>query len=317
MAALGTPIRIGLVGLGKIARDQHLPVIAASPDFTLAAVASRNAGLDTVPHYPTLDAMLASQVAFDAVALCQPPQARFMAARLAIEAGRHVFLEKPPGATLAEVTILHDAARANGVSLFASWHSRYAPGVEPARRWLATRRIRAAAIIWKEDVRHWHPGQDWIWEPGGMGVFDPGINALSIATHILPPFFLTDAELCIPENRQAPIAAEMTFADAEGTPIRAAFDWRQTGPQTWDIRVETEDGTLLLSRGGTALTIDGEAQGLEPKGEYRGLYDRFAALVRAGESDVDLRPMIHVADAFLRGRQRRVAAFEDAAASAI
>lgn len=313
MAIIGTPIRIALVGLGKIARDQHLPTIAASPDFTLAAVASRNAGLDTVPHYPTLEAMLAAPGVFDAVALCQPPQARFSAARWAIEAGRHVFLEKPPGATLAEVAILHDAARANGVSLFASWHSRYAPGVEPARRFLATRRIRAVAIAWKEDVRHWHPGQDWIWEPGGMGVFDPGINALSIATHILPPFFLADAELSVPENRQAPIAAEMNFTDAEGTPIRAEFDWRQTGPQTWDIRVETEDCTLLLSKGGTTLTIDGEAQALAAEGEYRGLYDRFAALVRAGESDVDLRPMIHVADAFLRGRRRSVAAFEDEA----
>ncbi|GJE73400.1 Gfo/Idh/MocA family protein [Methylorubrum podarium] len=312
MAAHETPIRIGLVGLGKIARDQHLPVIAASPDFTLAAVASRNAGLDGVPNYPSLAAMLAAPILLDAVTLCQPPQARFGAARAAIEAGRHVFLEKPPGATLAEVAMLRDAARANGVSLFASWHSRYAPAVEPARRWLATRRIRAVAIAWKEDVRHWHPGQDWIWEPGGMGVFDPGINALSIATHLLPPFCLTDAVLSVPENRQAPIAAELTFADADGTPIRAEFDWRQTGRQTWDIRVETEDGTLLLSQGGNALAIDGVAQGLEPEGEYRGLYDRFAELVRAGESDVDLRPLTHVADAFLRGRRRPVEAFEDA-----
>jgi D-galactose 1-dehydrogenase len=41
-------------------------------------------------------------------------------------------------------------------------------------------------VIWREDVRVWHPGQDWIWQPGGLGVFDPGINALSIITHILP-----------------------------------------------------------------------------------------------------------------------------------
>jgi hypothetical protein len=41
-------------------------------------------------------------------------------------------------------------------------------------------------IVWHEDVRKWHPGQQWIWEPGGFGVFDPGINALSIATRIFP-----------------------------------------------------------------------------------------------------------------------------------
>jgi D-galactose 1-dehydrogenase len=162
-----------------------------------------------------------------------------------------------------------------------------------------------------EDVRHWHPGQDWIWEAGGMGVFDPGINALSIATHILPPFFLTGATLSVPENRQAPIAADLRFADAAGTPIRAVFDWRQTGPQTWDIRVETEDGFLVLSRGGAVLTIDGRDQPLPPEAEYRGLYDRFAALVRSGASDVDLNPLTHVADAFLRGERRTVEAFTD------
>ncbi|MCJ2067080.1 Gfo/Idh/MocA family oxidoreductase [Methylobacterium sp. J-088] len=305
------PIRIGLVGVGKIARDQHLPVIGASPDYTLVAVASRHGEYAGVPNYRTLPEMLAGQGDLQAVALCQPPQARFEAALAAIEAGLHVFLEKPPGATLAEVGLLAEAARKRGVSLFASWHSRFAPGVEPARDWLSTRRIRSVSIAWMEDVRHWHPGQDWIWDAGGMGVFDPGINALSIATHILPPFFLTGATLEVPENRQAPIAANLRFTDAAGTPIHATFDWRQTGPQTWDIRVETEDGPLVLSRGGAALTLDGRDHALPPEAEYRGLYDRFAALVRSGASDVDLNPLIHAADAFLRGERRSVEAFTD------
>jgi D-galactose 1-dehydrogenase len=305
------PIRIGLVGVGKIARDQHLPVIGASPDYTLVAVASRHGEYEGVPNYRTLSEMIAAQGDPPAVALCQPPQARFEAALAAIEAGLHVFLEKPPGATLAEVGLLAEAARRRGVSLFASWHSRFAPGVEPARSWLSTRRIRSVSIAWMEDVRHWHPGQDWIWEAGGMGVFDPGINALSIATHILPPFFLTGATLEIPQNRQAPIAADLRFTDAAGTPIHATFDWRQTGPQTWDIRVETEDGTLVLSKGGAVLSIDGRDQALPPEAEYRGLYDRFAALVRSGASNVDLNPLIHAADAFLRGERRSVEAFTD------
>lgn len=308
---MASPIHIGLVGVGKIARDQHLPVLAASPDYALVAVASPHGGLDGVPSYATLEAMLAAHGDLDAVALCQPPQARFAAALAGIAAGRHVFLEKPPGATLAEVGLLVAAARDRGVSLFASWHSRYAPGVEPARRWLSGRRIRSVAIAWLEDVRHWHPGQDWIWDAGGMGVFDPGINALSIATHILPPFFLTGATLSVPANRQAPIAADLHFADAAGTPIRARFDWRQTGPQTWDIRVETDDGPLVLSRGGAALSIAGRDRPLPPEAEYRGLYDRFAALVRSGASDVDLNPLIHAADAFMRGERRTVEAFTD------
>ena len=72
----------------------------------------------------------------DAVSLCMPPQFRYRAALTALQAGKHVFLEKPPGATVSEVEELKRLADANGVTLFASWHSRYAAAVEPARAWL-------------------------------------------------------------------------------------------------------------------------------------------------------------------------------------
>ena len=42
-------IKIGIVGVGKIARDQHIPTIDASPDFTLAAAAARYAHLAADP----------------------------------------------------------------------------------------------------------------------------------------------------------------------------------------------------------------------------------------------------------------------------
>lgn len=296
-------VRLGLMGLGKIARDQHLPAIARSADFDLAAIASRNASIEGVACFATLEELLAKADGVDAVALCQPPQHRFAAALTALRAGKHVFLEKPPGATLSEVETLVALAREQGVTLFASWHSRHAPAVEPARDWLASRDIRKVVITWKEDVRHWHPGQTWIWEAGGMGVFDPGINALSIATAILPTFHLTSARLEFPINCDAPIAADLRFRTTDGVAIEAAFDFRQTGPQSWDIAVETDAGNLLIRRGGADLQIDGAPVSLAPEAEYSGLYDRFAALIAAGESDVDLRPLQHVADAFMLGKR--------------
>jgi predicted dehydrogenase len=298
-----TPLRLGLVGLGKIARDQHLPAIAANPGLELVAVASRNAAAEGVANYPDLDAMLSGEPDLDAVILCQPPQPRFAAACTALRAGKHVFLEKPPGATLSEVQALIDLARAQGVTLFASWHSREAAGVAAARAALADAALRSVTITWKEDVRVWHPGQAWIWEPGGFGVFDPGINALSILTEILPePVRLLSAELRVPSNRAAPIAADLAMATLSGTPITAEFDFLQTGPQTWDIRVESDKGVLVLSHGGNTLVIDGVARPAEKEQEYPRLYSRFADLVRTGQSDVDLAPLRLVADAFLNGR---------------
>jgi D-galactose 1-dehydrogenase len=307
---VATPIRVALIGLGKIARDQHLPAMAADPRFELAAIVSRHAEQPGLPSFHTLDELLASGVAFDAVALCTPPQVRHGLARRALEAGKHVMLEKPPGATLSEVEDLRQVAEAKGVTLQTTWHSRHAPAVAPARDWLAGKTITAARINWREDVRVWHPGQDWIWEPGGLGVFDPGINALSIATAVLPrPFFLIEATLHVPENRQSPIQAELSFVDTAGVPVTAEFDFLQTGPQSWDIEVETDGGALRLSHGGSKLWIDGALVHEQPEAEYPGLYARFAELIAAGASDVDVTPLRHVADAFLLGRRVTAPAF--------
>nr|WP_316653461.1 Gfo/Idh/MocA family oxidoreductase [uncultured Gellertiella sp.] len=307
-----SPIRLAIVGVGKIVRDQHLPAIAGNGDFELVATASRHGRVEGIPAYPAIEAMLAERPQIDAVSLCMPPQFRHAAAAAALSLGKHVFLEKPPGATLSEVEDLKRLAALKGVSLFASWHSRHAPAVEAARAFLSDADIRSVAISWKEDVRQWHPGQDWIWQAGGLGVFDPGINALSILTRILPmPVFLTGADLTFPENRDAPIAASLTFRDRAGMVVSAEFDWRQTGRQSWDIVAETSHGRMLLSEGGAKLTLGGSARDFGPEQEYPQLYRRFAGIIRNGTSDTDLTPLMHVADAFMLGRRRVSEAFYD------
>ena len=301
-------MRIALVGIGKIALDQHVPSLAASAEWTLAATCSRHGSVAGVAAFDDFERLLADCPEIEAVSLCLPPVPRFDYAAAALRAGRHVMLEKPPGATLAEVHELQAMAEARGLTLFATWHSRMAHAVAPARAWLAGQSVTRAHITWREDVRKWHPGQDWVFAPGGMGVFDPGINALSILTHILPaPVHLLGADLDFPANRDTPIAARLRFSGG----VSADFDWRQEGPQTWDIEVETPKGHLALRMGGNLLEIDGQpAGGAETiMGEYPALYARMAALVRAGQSDVDLAPMVHVADALTLGRRLTVEAF--------
>ena len=305
-------VAIGIAGVGKIARDQHLPAIAGHSGFKLIAGASRNAKIDGINNYQNVEDMLAAEPLLQAVSLCAPPQVRFSQARAALEAGKHVMLEKPPGASVTEVTVLAALAQQNQCTLFASWHSRHAPGVETARSWLAGKAITAVNVLWKEDVRRWHPGQDWIWQPGGLGVFDPGINALSIITRILPhAFFLKSAELFVPANRHNPIAANLDFSDALGTPIRAEFDWRFGPQELWQIEVTTPDGLLHLSQGGKFLKIDGEVKDIGGEREYPSLYDRFFELISTGSSDVDVSPLQHVADAMLLGKRHEVETFED------
>ena len=308
---------IGLIGLGKIATDQHVPVIAADADFEVVAVASqRGESLPGVAQsYRDWQELLRDAKGVDAVAICTPPQVRHVIARAALAAGKHVLLEKPPAATLSELADLQRRATTAGLTLFATWHSQFNAGVEEARKRLAGKQIRRLEVTWKEDVRHWHPGQAWIWEPGGFGVFDPGINALSIVTRIMPkPIFVKSATLSFPANRAAPIAADIAFTSNGGADetLTAVFDWRQTGKQSWDIVVETQDGiSLLLAEGGSKLSVDGRLVVEEPSREYQGIYRRFATLLSGGGTDVDADPFRLVADAFLVGRRAEVEAFHD------
>lgn len=309
-----TPIPIGIVGCGKIARDQHLPAIAASEAFEAVAVADPAIKHERLPSYTGLPHLIAAHPDISAVALCMPPRFRAAAAREAIAAGLHVLLEKPPCATVAEAEELARLAQAAGATLFTAWHSQEAAAVRAVRDLLAERSISSVRITWKEDVRVWHPGQEWIWEPGGFGVFDPGINALSILTALLPgEVQLRSAELEIPANCATPIAARLELDADGGIPITAEFDFRQTGPQSWDIDIETTGGTLRLTHGGNRLEVNGTVRPLSAEAEYAALYDRFATLIQTDKSDVDLAPLRLVEDALARGRPIGVEPFEERA----
>jgi D-galactose 1-dehydrogenase/L-arabinose 1- dehydrogenase len=297
------PIRLAIVGLGKIARDQHLPAIAADPQFELVATASPHGRVDGVPGYSSIEELLSAGHELDAVSICTPPVGRSLIAAPALDAGLAVMLEKPPAATLSEVEEMERRAKATGSVLFASWHSREAAGVAAAREWLAMRRVERVNIEWREDIRRWHPGQDWILGPGGFGVFDPGINALSIVTALLAdPIAIKSAELTIPEGRASPISATLRMR-CGSAPVTADFDFLHEGHQQWDIVVEADGGRLVLKEGGRLLEINGSVtEG--PDREYPRLYARFANLIQARKCDVDAVPMQLVADAFQLGVRR-------------
>lgn len=302
------PHRIGIVGFGKIAQDQHLPVIEANPAFVLAGVVSpRSPAPRGVPCFADHESMLAALPDLDAVAICTPPQPRHDIARDCLLAGKHTLLEKPPTATLSELVDLERLAADESRVLYTTWHSRHAAAIEEARRRLQGQTVRRLSVLWKEDVRRWHPGQQWIWAAGGFGVFDPGINALSIVTYILPaPIFVRGAELWFPANRDAPIAAGLDFGDG----LTASFDWRQTGDQIWEIEVDTDEFGLKLANGGSRLEIEGRLVADETPREYEAIYAHFDRLLRAGTSDVDADPFRLVADAFLIGRRMTAEPFD-------
>ena len=304
------PIKIAIIGFGKIAQDQHVPSILGNPRFELVATSSRSGqGLD--PVFADWRELLQKVEGLQAVAITTPPEPRYDIARECALAGLHCLLEKPPTAGLAQINDLACVAQTQRVSLYTTWHAQHHSTVEAAAKALSGKRIKSMTILWHEDVHKWHPGQQWIWDAGGFGVFDPGINAFSIATKIFPGgLFVQSAELSVPQNAQTPIAAEIVFSSPEADgPLTASLDWRREQGEEWTITIEASDGTRVrLEDGGSTLLINGEKTTDDGPGEYPDIYRQFADLIDDRSSKVDVAPFRLVADCLLVGSRTTVEA---------
>ncbi len=302
-------VAIAIVGYGKIAKDEHCPSITATDGMELVATVSRRGeSPGGIPAFPSLEALAKSGVKVNAVALCTPPEGRAELAKVAADYGWDILLEKPPGLSAKEVLDLADYVTAAGRIMFTTWHAQYNDAVSQAAKHLAGHDILTVKIDWREDVRKWHPGQDWIWQAGGFGVFDPGINGLSIATKILPtPLRVEHAVLTIADNHHSPIAADIAF----GPNMTAHFDWRETGEECWKITIETPHDRLIIDKGGRTLSINGVQAVVTHGSEYAAMYAHFAALIRTRENHIDVAPLQLTEAALRTGERCRVAAFDN------
>jgi D-galactose 1-dehydrogenase len=306
-------IRVGIVGLGKIALEEHVPALRANASYDLAACVSSCQQLEGLPFFGSIAEMLERGPELDAVAICTPPQAHYEAAKAALQRRKHVLLEKPPCPTVEQFEELVELARRNECTLFQTWHARETAAVDAAASWLKPRQVRRGQVVWKEDVHQWHPRQTWIWREGGFGVLDAGINAVSILTKILPDdIYIESAHLLVPSNCESPIAAAVLFRTGHGALIDAEFDFRHRGSQTRSIDLDTDAGALNLARHGAELGIDGSPVSLgSQQQEYSALYRRFAKLVARHESDTDKRPLELVIDIFRHAERSIIEPFQD------
>ncbi|MBF0679938.1 MAG: Gfo/Idh/MocA family oxidoreductase [Devosia sp.] len=298
--------KIAIIGVGKIAVDQHIPVIEASEDFELAAtVSTRGVAHKNLPVFRTAAELYAAMPEVGIVSICTPPGVRHGYVREALDAGKDVMMEKPPTTTISELDDLIAHARRLDRVLYQTWHSQFNAAVDRTKAILADEGVVSARIDWRESVRKWHPGQDWVWEPGGFGVCDPGINALSIFTKVMPfPAFVENAKLTFPANRQTPVDVEIAFksSQAHRPELSAGFNWLEESGEIWTIRFTTGAGNeIRLENGGRKLSVNGALVLEHGDLEYSAMYDRFADLLERHESDVDAAPLRLMADVFLLG----------------
>lgn len=121
-------MNVGLVGFGKVAQRFHAPLISVEEGFRLTHVVERSANRSK-QHYPqveivrSLDALLEEPV--ELVVVLTPNELHFPQARQALEAGKHVVLDKPMTVTSQEAEQLCDLAEQKGVTLTVFQNRRW------------------------------------------------------------------------------------------------------------------------------------------------------------------------------------------------
>jgi len=125
-------LRLALVGCGIIAETHHAPQLHTLPAFELVAAidvdARRRAAVASkfgiAQHYDDLETAL-KHTAIDAVAILTPPATHVALALTAINAGKHVFIEKPLALTLEDCERLIAARDAMRVRAMVGFHLRW------------------------------------------------------------------------------------------------------------------------------------------------------------------------------------------------
>lgn len=302
--------QMALIGCGEIARKQHARFLQSRDNDTGLRLVATADPHNTLPgfsgtHYPDPRAMLAAEPGLTAVSITSPTATHFAVAKEALLMGRHVLLEKPPTATLDELKQLERIAAEQRVVLVTSFHACHNAAVRQLRDIYSRRSSpEHIAIEWREDFERWHAGQAWPWRPGGFGVFDSGINALSILCHVLPDieFRVEHAQFRVPEGAATPASVEMHLSWDGGTG-EVAFEWRKGGSDdVWDMSVLGADEAgkidMLCLRDVRTLLKDSTVLVTSSNDEeYAGVYLDFSRAIDAGIPRVSLKEMRIIEDA--------------------
>jgi predicted dehydrogenase len=143
-------LRVGVIGCGRIARGAHLPVLARAKDVELVALADTDReSLRAAAVYAPRAALHADWRALvessgaEAVVVCLPNALHAEAAIVALERGKHVYLEKPVATNLSDARAVVDAWRRAGTVGMIGFNYRFNKLYAAARRRVLSGRLGA------------------------------------------------------------------------------------------------------------------------------------------------------------------------------
>lgn len=286
---------IGLIGAGMISHA-YLGTISRSPEVRLKAIASRTMtsaraqalryGCDAV----TTQALLADPEIAVVVNLA-PPSVHHAIGRAVLEAGKHLYSEKPFATTLADAHDLLALAKARGLKIGCAPDTFLGPSHQAARRALDQgvigKVVAGSVAMASRGMEHWHPNPAFFYSRGGGPLLDIGPYLLTQLVNLLGPVARvtaigstprTERTVASPERAGQPIPVEIpttvngALLFENGANIALTLSWDVWKHRRAPIELYGETGTLLnpdpngfagpvsvSAEGGDWTVIDGAA----------------------------------------------------------
>jgi predicted dehydrogenase len=266
----GAPLRVGLVGAGFISRmyfdtlrrikDEVLLTRIADVDVARAAEAGAaqgvpGGGVDELLADPGVDLVLNLTI----------PAAHAEVATRSLEAGKHVYGEKPLTVTVAEARAVLNLARSRGLWVGCAPDTVLGTGIQTARRavddGMIGRPVAATATMAIPGHEAWHPHPDFYYAPGGGPLYDMGPYYLHALITLLGPVARVSASSSRPATERViasgprageripvlidtHITALLEHVDGAVTTLTMSFD--TVGTRALPIEVHGVEGSLLV-----------------------------------------------------------------------
>lgn len=268
-------LRVIQVGLGGWGQDWQHNILAPSEEITLVgyvdmdatmiALAQERLKLGAAQCYATVGEAFASAEC-DAVVITASLGAHVPVARAALEAGKHVLVEKPFAPSLAEAQTLVELAEARGLTLMVSQNYRFFPAVQAAAALIRENTLGPVDLV-AVDFRHYSNGAPVAGHRHYM-IDHPLLMDMAIHHFDLMRFVLGQAPTHVAcrawnppwSNFREPAEATATIAFDRGAVVSYRGSWLSTGaPTPWAgaWRIECQRGEIsFTSRANRGLGAD-------------------------------------------------------------
>lgn len=189
-------IKVGIIGCGNIS-DIYMENCKKFAVLDLIACADLNldkakaqADKHSIPEVCTTEELLAKPE-IDLVINLTIPAVHADVSLQVLEAGKHVYVEKPLALTLEQGRKVLDTAAQKGLLVGSAPDTFLGAGIQTAVKWIADgaigRPVSATAFMMSRGHEHWHPDPEFYYAEGGGPMFDMGPYYLTALIQLLGP----------------------------------------------------------------------------------------------------------------------------------